>query len=62
MEVVYSIHQGPLAAERVFTVVDGVAQLLQHHIQGAVLRQLHHKHTGLHPDVARVWRTWQTPK
>lgn len=41
-----------LAAERVLTVVDGVSQFLQHHIQGGVLGQFHHEHAGLHANVA----------
>lgn len=45
------------AAEWVLAVVDGVAQFLQHHVQRSVLGQFHHEHTGLHPDVARVWLT-----
>lgn len=43
-----------LSAERVLAVVDGVSQFLQHDVQRRVLRQLHHEHTRLHPDVARV--------
>lgn len=45
------------AAEWVLAVVDGVAQFLQHHVQRSILGQFHHEHTGLHPDVARVWLT-----
>lgn len=48
-----------LAAERVLAVVDGVSQFLQHHLQRGVLWQLHHEHTGLHPDVTGVWLTWR---
>lgn len=45
------------STKRVLAVVDGVSQLLQHHLQGGVLRQLDHEHAGLHADVARVWLT-----
>lgn len=45
------------STERVLAVVDGISQLLQHHLQGGVLRQFDHEHAGLHTDVARIWLT-----
>lgn len=51
-----------LAAERVLAIVDGVTQLLQHHVQGSVLGQLHHEHTRLHANVARVRLTCRDNK
>lgn len=51
-----------LAAERVFAVVDGVPQFLQHHIQRRVLGQFDHEHAGLHTNVARVRLTWRAEK
>lgn len=39
--------------------MDGVSQFLQHDVQRGVLRQFHHEHTRLHPDVARVRLTWR---
>lgn len=42
------------ATKRVLTVVYGVSQLLQHHVQRGVLWQFHHEHTGFYTDVPRV--------
>lgn len=43
-----------LTAERIFAIVDGIAQLLQHHVKGRVLGQLDHKHAGLHTNVTQI--------
>lgn len=47
-----------LTAERILAIVDSIAQLLQHHVEGRVLRQLDHEHAGLHANVTQIWWTW----
>lgn len=46
------------ATEGILPVVDGVSELLQHDVQGWVLRKFDHEHARFHTDVPRVRRTW----
>lgn len=41
-----------LSTERVLTVMNGISQFLQHHVQRGVLWQFDHEHTGLDTDVS----------